>query len=341
MSVFIDACRRKATPFTPIWLMRQAGRYQKEYRAIREKVSFVELCRSPDLAAEVTVLPITQLGVDAAIIFADILLILEPLGIGFEFTKDDGPRIPTPIRTPTQIDAVRDGIDAKNSLGYVMESIRRTKAALPSGVPLIGFAGAPFTLASYAIEGGGSKTYEETKRLMFSDRGAWDALMARLTVAVADYLNAQIQAGADAVQVFDSWVGCLGPEEYRTFVAPHMRRLFDQLDPSVPHIHFGTGNPMLYPEMKGAGGDVLGIDWRTDLGTAWSAVGGDVAIQGNLDPAYLLVPEPIMKEAADAVLRSAGGREGHIFNLGHGVMPRATVDQVRALVDHVHETSQR
>jgi uroporphyrinogen decarboxylase len=328
-------------PYTPIWLMRQAGRYQPEYRAIRAKLSFIELCKSPDLAAEVTILPVTQLGVDAAIIFADILLVLEPLGIGFEFGKDHGPKIHSPVRTAADVDRVAEEIDAAGSLGYVMEAIRKTRAGLPSGVPLIGFAGAPFTLASYVVEGRGSKDYYETKKLMLSDEGAWNALMAKLTSAVALYLNAQIAAGAQAIQLFDSWVGALSPSEYARYVAPHVRRLFSSLDRSVPHIHFGTGNPALYPLMKAAGGDVIGVDWRVDLGAAWDAIGDDVGIMGNLDSAALLASREALLREASLVLDAAGGRSGHVFNLGHGIMPDAKVDDVRALVDHVHEKSAR
>jgi len=338
MSTFLAACRSEPTDYTPIWIMRQAGRYQPEYRAIRAKVSFVELCKTPDLAAEVTLLPVEQLGVDAAIIFADILLVLEPLGIGFEFAKDHGPRILDPVRSAADVDRVAESIDAESSLGYVMESIRRTRAGLPKDVPLIGFSGAPFTLASYIVEGGGSKNYHEAKKLMLGDEGAWNVLMEKISGAVTSYLNAQIAAGAQAVQMFDSWVGALSPSQYRRFVQPHVKRIFDGLDPSVPHIHFGTGNPALYPLMREAGGTVIGVDWRVDLGAQWAEL-GDVAIQGNLDSAAVLAPREIMKKEATAVLESAGGRPGHVFNLGHGIMPEADVDQVRALVDHVHEAS--
>jgi uroporphyrinogen decarboxylase len=320
--------------------MRQAGRYQPEYRAIREKVSFVELCRRSDLAAEVTILPVTQLGVDAAILFADILLILEPLGIGFEFTESDGPHIAKPLRTTHDIDRVAERIEARSSLGYVMETVRLVRAGLPKGVPLIGFSGAPFTLASYAIEGGGSKDYRETKRLMYSDEGAWNALMEKLTCAVIDYLNVQIEAGAQAVQLFDSWIGALGPADYVRYVQPHMKRLFAELDKSVPSIHFGTGTATLLKHQYDAGGDVIGFDWRVELGPTWQAIGAK-AVQGNLEPYSLLAPREELKRRASAVLASAAGRPGHIFNLGHGLFPEANVDQVKALVDHVHEASQR
>ena len=340
MSAFLQACRGEPTSYTPIWLMRQAGRYQPEYRAIRAKVSFVELCKRPDLATEVTLLPVAQLGVDAAILFADILLILEPLGIGFEFTKEDGPHIAKPVRTNADIDAVSSQIDAAHSLAYVMQTVKQVRAGLPAGVPLIGFAGAPFTLASYAIEGGGSRDYRETKQLMYTDEGAFRALMTKLTDAVIDYLNAQVASGAEALQVFDSWVGCLSPRDYARYVQPHMKRLFAALDRSVPHIHFGTGTATLLAQQLAAGGDVIGFDWRVELGPTWSALDAK-AVQGNLDPYLLLAPRAELKRRASDILDSAAGRPGHIFNLGHGIFPEASVDQVRALVDHVHEASRR
>ncbi|MEY4581305.1 MAG: hypothetical protein RL701_6008, partial [Pseudomonadota bacterium] len=328
------------TAYTPIWLMRQAGRYQPEYRALRERFSFIELCKNSDLAAEVTLLPVKQLGVDAAIIFADILLILEPLGVGFHFSKDDGPRIDKPIRQAADIDAVANTIDAEATLGYVLQSIRNTRSGLPSHVPLIGFAGAPFTLASYMIEGGGSRDYRHTKALMYSDPGAFHALMEKIQSALAAYLNAQVRAGAQALQLFDSWIGCLAPNDYAHYVAPHMTKLFAALDKSVPVIHFGTGNPALYPLMKAAGGDVIGLDFRCEIGPTWDAL-GDVAVMGNLDPYSLLAPLSELKKRANHVLDGACGRPGHIFNLGHGIFPQASVEQARALVEHVHEQSAR
>ena len=339
MSVFLRACRREPTEYTPIWIMRQAGRYQPEYRALRERVSFIELCKTPELACEVTVRAVEQLGVDAGIIFADILLVLEPLEIGFEFTDDAGPRILSPIRTAAQVDAVAEDIDAAGSLSYVMDAIRATRKEL--NVPLIGFAGAPFTLASYAIEGGGSKNYYETKKLMLGDEALWNTLMAKFSRAVARYLNAQIEAGAQAVQLFDSWVGCLSATDYRRYVLPHTQAIFDALPNDVPAIHFGTGNPALYPALKEAGGDVIGVDWRLSIDDAWSALGSDVGIQGNLDPAALLASPSALRARASEVLDSAAGRTGHIFNLGHGIMPEASVGQAQALVAHVHEASQR
>ncbi|MDQ3037808.1 MAG: uroporphyrinogen decarboxylase [Myxococcota bacterium] len=341
MSVFLDACRGLPTPFTPVWLMRQAGRYQPSYRAIREKVSFLELCHDPDLCAQVALQAVDDLGVDAAIVFADILLVLEPLGIGFEFTKDDGPRIAHPVRAASDVDRVASEIDANATLGYVMESVRRTKRVLGGKVPLIGFSGAPFTLASYVIEGGGSREYTHTKRFMYGDEGAWNELMRKLSSAIARYLSAQIDAGADAVQLFDSWIGALGPEDYARYVQPHVASIFAAIGDRVPAIHFGTGNPALYPLLKEAGGTVIGIDQRADLAATWRALGDGVAVQGNMDPVAILAPREVMIRKADAVLRAAGGRPGHIFNLGHGVLPPADVAQVRALVEHVHEVSSR
>lgn len=339
MSVFLDACRRKPTPYTPVWLMRQAGRYQPEYRAIRAKVSFLELCKTPSLAAEVTVLAAEQLGADAGIIFADILLLLEPLRIGFEFTKDDGPKIHEPVRTAAQVDAVDGEADVAAALAYVLDAIRLVKRDLR--VPLIGFAAAPFTLASYAIEGGGSKSYHATKKLMASDPALFRALMAKISGATLSYLRAQVAAGADAIQLFDSWVGVLSPADYRTHVKPHVTRILEGLGSDVPVIHFAAGNPALLADAASAGGHVLGVDWRVDVEEAFAITGDRMAVQGNLDPAYLLASEQAMRDAATRLLESVGPRPGHVFNLGHGIMPEANPAQVRALCDHVKEVSAR
>jgi uroporphyrinogen decarboxylase len=338
-SPFLAACRREPVPYTPIWLMRQAGRYMAEYRAVRERLGFLELCHSPDAAAEVTVTAVERLGVDAAIIFADILLVLEPMDVGLEFTRGDGPRIARPVRASADVDRLRDVDPA--ALAYVYDAIRRARAALPRATPLIGFAGAPFTLASYLIEGSGSRTYARTKTLMLADSGAWRALMERLARTVAAYLNAQIDAGADAVQLFDSWVGCLAPADYRAHVLPHVRALIAALRPGTPVIHFGTDTAGLLEAMRAAGGDVIGVDWRVDLDAAWARVGHDVAVQGNLDPVALLGPIPEIRARAAAILGQAAGRPGHVFNLGHGILPETPVDHVRALVDAVHELSSR
>lgn len=337
---FLDACRGQKTAFTPIWLMRQAGRYQAEYMAIKARYSFMEMCQTPEIATQVTMLPVNQFEVDAAILFADILLILEPLGIGFAFVKDQGPRIERPIREPNDVDRMASSIDVHESMGYVLQAIKMVRSELSGRIPLIGFAGAPFTLASYVIEGGGSKQYLHAKRFMYSDPGAFNVLMTKLTDATIAYLNAQIGAGAQAVQVFDSWVGCLSPSDYEVHVQPHMQRLFANLDKSVPSIHFGTGNPALYPALAAAGGDVVGLDWRVDLGTQRAAL-DNRPVMGNLDPGYLIAPRNVLEQAAQRVLDSAGGQPGHIFNLGHGIFPEVAPDQVKALVDYVHQASQR
>ena len=339
-SPFLKACRREPAEITPIWLMRQAGRYMAEYRAIRSQVSFLELCKRPDLATEVTVTAAERLGVDAAILFADILLILEPLGLDLEFARGEGPVIHNPVRTVADVDRVHVLGDV-SPLGYVMEAVRSIRAALPPAMPLIGFAGAPFTLACYAIEGGGSRHYEQAKAFMYADPGAWDALMHRLTEATALYLNAQAEAGAQALQVFDSWVGTLSPRDYARFVQPHMGRLFARLDPSVPVIHFGTGTATLLELQRDAGGSVIGLDWRVELDQGWHRLGHDVAVQGNLDPVVLLAPITEIESQARRILAQAGGRPGHIFNLGHGILPQTPVDNVRALIDTVHTHSGR
>ena len=337
-SPFLKACRREPTDVTPIWLMRQAGRYMPEYREIRSKVSFLELCKDPGLATEVTVTAAELLGVDAAILFADILLILQPLGFDLEFAKGEGPVIHNPIREGRDVDRVRRLVDVE-ALDYVMRAVTSIRASLHPSTPLIGFAGAPFTLACYAIEGGGSRHYEQSKAFMYRDQGAWDALMSILVDATVLYLNAQAAAGAQALQLFDSWVGTLGPDDYKRFVQPHMRRLFDALDPSVPSIHFGTDTSTLLELQRDAGGTVIGLDWRIDLADGWERLGPSVAVQGNLDPTVLFAPFEEVERHAVRILERAGGRPGHIFNLGHGIMPHTPVDHVLRLVELVHERS--
>jgi uroporphyrinogen decarboxylase len=339
-SAFLRAARREPTPFTPIWLMRQAGRYLPEYRALRERFAFLDLCKNPQAATEVTLQPIERLGVDAAILFADILLIVEPLGVGLEFAKGEGPVIHRPVRSEADV-AKLAPIDVENAVPFVFETVRLARRALGGRVPLIGFAGAPFTIASYIVEGGPSRDYLHTKRLMYEEPGAWRRLMEILADAVARYLNGQIAAGVQAVQLFDSWVGVLSPEDYRAFVLPHSRAVIGALTPGVPVIHFGTGTAALLPAMRAAGGDVIGLDWRVDLDTAWAAVGHDVAVQGNLDPVALLASPALIREKAKAILARAAGRPGHIFNLGHGVLPQTPVEHVKALVDCVHELTDR
>jgi uroporphyrinogen decarboxylase len=321
--------------------MRQAGRFLPEYRALRAEHDFITLCKTPDLAARVTLLPLARFPLDAAILFADILLILEPMGVGLEFSRGDGPVIRRPVRSAADV-ARLERVAAAEAMPYVFETVRRVRAELQGRVPLIGFAGAPFTLASYAIEGGGSRSYAHTKTLMYHEPAAWHRLMERLAEAVVDYAREQVAAGAEAMQLFDSWVGCLSPDDYRTYVLPHMRAAFGALAGlDVPLIHFGTGTAALLELMREAGGDVIGLDWRVDLGEAWARLGEDVAVQGNLDPVALLAPPDEIRRRVARVLERAGGRPGHVFNLGHGVLPQTPVEHVAAMVDAVHELSAR
>ena len=337
-SAFMKACRREPVPYTPIWLMRQAGRYMPEYRAVREKMSFLELCKNPQLCSEVMCTAVERLGVDAAIIFSDLLPILKPMGMDLEFLAGDGPKIDNPVREASDVDRVIE-LESIDSLSFVVETVAQTRRDLPEAIPVIGFAGAPFTLASYAIEGGSSRTFLHTKTLMYREPSAWHELMARLSRSIVLYLNAQIAAGAQAVQLFDSWVGCLGPADYRTYVLPHIQTIVDGLAPGAPLIHFATGNPALLELMAEAGGDVIGVDWRIGLAEAWGRVGHDRAVQGNLEPLVLLADRKTIAARATDVLKDAAGRPGHIFNLGHGVMPQTPVDNVRFLVDFVHEAT--
>ena len=336
-SPFLRACRREPLATPPIWLMRQAGRYMKEYRAIRERVPFLTLCKSPDLVAEVTDHAARRLGVDAAILFADLLLPAEAFGLNLAYDRGEGPTIDPPVRTAREIDALREP-DLQADLGYVFEGVRATRRALPAGMPLIGFAGAPFTLASYLIEGGGSTSYRHTKGLMYSDAGAWNALMRKIVRLTADYLNGQIDAGAQAVQIFDSWVGCLAPEDYREFVLPHVRDLVAGVRPGTPVILFGTQTTALLSMLAGSEAAVIGVDWRVDLLDAWAAI-GERAVMGNLDPVALFAPRDEVVRRARALLERVGGRPGHIFNLGHGILPQTPLDNVLALVETVHSWS--
>ncbi len=335
-SPLMKAARREPADRVPVWLMRQAGRYMPEYRAIRRKTSFLELCKNPALCAEVMLLAVERLGVDAAIIFADLLPILEPMGLKLEYTAGEGPVIHNPIRRAGDVDRLQE-LESIERLDFVMETVRMTRAGLAEALPLLGFSGAPFTLASYAIEGAASRSYRRTKALIYCDQGAWNALMGRLARSVARYLNAQIEAGAQAVQLFDSWVGCLGPDDYRRCVLPHTRAVIEAVVPGVPVIHFATGNPALLPLLSEAGGAVIGVDWRVRLDDAWRAVGYDKAIQGNLDPVVLLTNPDEIRRRTQEILDQAAGRPGHIFNLGHGVLPQTPVENAKTLVDAVHE----
>ncbi|MFO1092710.1 MAG: uroporphyrinogen decarboxylase [Planctomycetaceae bacterium] len=352
----MKAARCEPTDVTPVWIMRQAGRYMPEYMAVRSQVTFLELCKRPDLAAEVTVVAQRVLGVDAAILFADLLPILEPMGFELEYQPDEGPVIHNPLSKDGNVDRVRAIADL-GSLEFVFDTVKLVRKELPADIPLLGFAGAPFTLASYAIEGGGSRNYVHTKKLMYGDRGAWDALMGRLVDTVAAYLIRQIESGCQAVQVFDSWVGCLCPSDYREYVLPHTRRLFGLLPADVPTIHFLTGNPALLSLQAEAGGTVIGLDWRCDLAESRQLMGPQRAVQGNLDPVTLMAEPAVLKQKAEAVLAagSTATRDkpavapsgpgdsvtrhrapGHIFNLGHGVLPGTPVENVKRLVEWVH-----
>jgi uroporphyrinogen decarboxylase len=337
---FLKACRREPVDCTPVWFMRQAGRYMAEYRALRAKYSILELCKTPELAAQVTLQPIERFPLDAAIIFADILLPLEPMGLSLEFAQGEGPVIHNPVRD--QADVERLNVTDGGELEYVAEAIRQARRALNGRVPLIGFAGAPFTLASYAIEGGSSRNYLLTKQLMYCEPKAWHQLMDKFARVITGYLRRQIKAGAQAIQLFDSWVGCLSVGDYVEYVLPHVQLIFEGLKrEGVPMIHFGTGTSAMLRQMREAGGDVIGVDWRIHLDEAWATVGHDVAVQGNLDPLTLFAPLHEIERRVAEILRRAGGRPGHIFNLGHGILPTTPVEHVTATIDMVHKLSQR
>jgi uroporphyrinogen decarboxylase len=337
---FLKACRRQPVDCTPVWFMRQAGRYMREYQAVRAKHSILDVCKTPDLAAQVTLQPIDRFPLDAAIIFADILLPLEPMGLNVSFLEGEGPVIGNPVRDRATVERLR--VTDGEELRYVEDAIKQARKALAGRVPLIGFAGAPFTLASYAIEGGGSKNFIATKQFMYCEAQAWHKLMDKLARVVTGYLRRQIRAGAQAVQLFDSWVGCLSPGDYAEYVLPHVQLIFEGLKPEgVPLIHFGTGTATLLKLMREVGGDVIGLDWRVQLDEAWATIGYDVAIQGNLDPVLLLAPLHEIERRVEDILRRAAGRPGHVFNLGHGILPNTPVEHVAAAVELVHKLSQR
>ncbi|MCC6553931.1 MAG: uroporphyrinogen decarboxylase [Polyangiaceae bacterium] len=332
---FLRACRREPTDVTPVWFMRQAGRYMAEYRELRKKHTLLDICRIPELALEVTLQPL-RLGMDAAILFADILLPLEPMGAPFEFAKGEGPVIHEPVRDRAGIERLRV-FEPEEGLGHVLQAIRLIRRELDGKTPLIGFAGAPFTIASYLVEGGKSSDYRRTKQLMWSEPDAWSALMGKIAEVVRRYLRAQVEAGAQAIQLFDSWIGALSVEDYREHVLPHVRHILRDVEATgVPVIHFGTNTSTLLEAQREAGGTVLGVDWRIPLGDAWRRIGYDRAIQGNLDPLLLCAPRDVAARRARAVLAEAAGRPGHIFNLGHGIVPETPVDHVKAMIDLVH-----
>ncbi len=337
---FLKACRREPTEYTPVWLMRQAGRYMKEYRTLRKKYSFLEMCKNPELAAQVTLQPVEKFGLDAAIIFSDILIPLEPMGVEFEFAKGEGPVFHHPLRQMNEVEKLRV-IEPEEETSFLMKAIRIARKELEGKIPLIGFSGAPFTLASYIIEGGHSKNYLVTKSLMYQDRPTWDALMGKLSEVLIRYLNAQIRSGVQALQIFDSWVGCLSPRDYEKYVLAYSKKVIEGVDRCVPLIHFATSSSGLLELMRQAGGDVIGVDWRVDIGEAWGRIGYDVAIQGNLDPVVLLAPIDLIEKEVKRILGCVKGHPGHIFNLGHGILPNTPPENVAALVDMVHGYSLR
>src|SRR5579884_3322545 len=337
-SVFMRACRREPVPYTPVWLMRQAGRYMAEYRAVRAKHSLIEICKTPEIAADVTITAAEKLDVDAAIIFADLLLPLEVMGMPFRFEAGEGPVVERPLRSQKDVDALVT--DRAGELGYVAESVARVVKHFGEKLPVIGFCGAPFTLASYMIEGGGSRNYVHTKSLMYRDPEAWDELMRRLIRVLSPFAAAQARAGADAIQVFDSWVGCLSPPDYLRYVLPHTRTLIAEIKATgVPVIYFGTGMATLLDAIKQTRAEVVGVDWRIPIDEAFEMLGSKFAVQGNLDPVALFAPEAELRRQAREILKLAAGKPGYIFNLGHGILPETPVENVLALVDEVHSYS--
>ena len=337
---FMKACRGEPTDVTPIWMMRQAGRYMAEYREVRDKVSFLDLCANPQLCSEVMCTAVNRLGVDAAIIFSDLLPILVPMGCDLEFVKGDGPVIHNPVRTNEDIDRIKP-LESNEELQFVMDTVRQTRNDLPADMPLIGFSGAPFTLASYMIEGGSSRNYHNTKKIMYGDPAAWQVVMQKLTDSISLYIAGQVEAGAQCIQLFDSWAGCLSYEDYKQYVHPYVKSIIASVPSAVPVINFATGNPALLPLLADTAAAVVGIDWRVRLDSAWETVGHDRAVQGNLDPTVLLTDPKEIRRQAKIVLDQAGGRAGHIFNLGHGILPMTPVDNAISLVDAVHELSAR
>ncbi len=335
-SRFLDACRRRPTDVRPVWFMRQAGRYMKQYRDIRSKHTILEMCKRPDLAATVTLQPIEVLDVDAAIIFADLLLPVEPMGLKLDYRAGEGPHIDNPVRDSADVDAL--SISNVDDLGYVGESIQMVHKALANKIPIIGFVGAPFTLASYMIEGGPSKSFLHTKRLMYSDETLWRRLMGKIVDVLGPFAIMQVANGARAIQVFDSWVGALSPDDYVRYVAPYSRALIERIrSTGVPVIHFGTGASGFFKELHAAGGDVMGVDWRVNIDQAWMDISYRSAVQGNLDPAALFAPLPELKAKVHELLKRTGTRPGHIFNLGHGILPETPVENVKAVVQIVRD----
>ena len=337
-SRFVKACKAQAADRTPVWLMRQAGRYMPEYRAVRKRYSLIEICKQPAIAAEVTITAAEILGVDAAIIFADLLLPLEVMGLPFHFAAGEGPVVKTPIRDAGDVERLQ--ADGAAELGYVSEAVRLVSQHFAGRLPVIGFCGAPFTLASYMIEGSGSRNYVHTKKMMYRSPRTWNELMGKLVEVTSAYATDQASAGADAIQVFDSWVGCLSVEDYRRYVLPRTKELVGKLQQTgVPVIYFGTDSATLLPSMKETGAEVIGLDWRIPLAEGWRSLNFRGAVQGNLDPVLLFADWNELRLRAQGILRQAGGRPGHIFNLGHGILPETPVENVKALVRFVQEQS--
>jgi uroporphyrinogen decarboxylase len=337
-SLFVRAAKALPTERTPVWFMRQAGRYMAEYRAVRKKYSLIEICKKPEVAAQVTIEAAEILKVDAAIIFADLLLPLEVMGLPFHFAAGEGPKIEKPVRTRQDVTALR--ADRATDLGYVSEAVKLVCKHFGDKLPVIGFCGAPFTLASYMIEGGGSRNYVFTKKMMYSEPGSWNELMGKLVSVTAEYSAEQVRAGADTIQIFDSWVGCLSVEDYRRYVLSHVTDLVKRLQKTgVPVIYFGTDSATLLPSMKETGAEVIGLDWRIPLDAGWQSLGNRGAVQGNLDPVLLFADWKELKPRAEDILHRAAGRPGHIFNLGHGILPETPVDNVKSLCDFVREHS--
>jgi uroporphyrinogen decarboxylase len=333
---FIRACLRQPVDVPPVWFLRQAGRYMPEYQAVRRHHSLIEICKQPDLAADVTITAAEKLGVDAAIIFADLLLPFECMGLPFEFRAGEGPVVENPIRSAADIDRLRT--DRASELGYVAEAIEKVAAHFNDKLGIIGFCGAPYTLASYMIEGGGSRNWIETKTLMYRDPAAWHMLLQKLSIVLVEYCRQQVEAGADVIQIFDSWVGSLGISDYRDFVLPVTTKLVREVQSlGVPVIYFGVDTASLLPAMRTTGADVIGLDWRTPLDKAWSELGHACAVQGNLDPITLFAPPDILRRRVREVLEQADGRPGHIFNLGHGIVPGTPVENVLRVVEYVRE----
>ena len=334
---FLKACRGEPVDVTPVWFMRQAGRYMKEYRALKEKYSFLEMCRTPELATEVTLQPLKPLGVDAAIIFADILLPLEPMGTGLEFVQGDGPSIPRPVRTRKDVENLRP-VNAEEQLGYVGQAIKLVRQEIEGKIPLVGFAAAPFTLCSYMVEGGKSSEFKITKLLMYEEPETWKLLMEKVSTVLIDYLKMQVASGAQALQIFDSWIGCVTPEDYKEYILPYSQKIMNALkELDVPVINFSTGTSSMLDVIAQAGGDVMSFDWRINIDQARDIIGWEKPVQGNMDPVVLFAPIPVIKKRVHDILSRVGGKPGHIFNLGHGILQHTPVDHVKAVVDMVRE----